>query len=260
MSSAEMQGKLWGANPEGWATAQERQHSPLFEVMLDAAQVVTGSRVLDAGCGSGYASKLAAQRGAQVSGIDAAAGMITYAKERLPEGDFRVGDIQSLPYENDSFNAVIAPNSVQYSADRVATLKGFSRVCQAGGRVVAALFSTPERVAYTPIFSAARDVMPEPPPGKGPFELSKPGVLESLFVEAGLNIIDSGEVNCPFIYSDFEQFWFANSSAGPFQGLMLTVEEDIVKEAMRQAAEEFKKADGSIEIAPNYFKYIVAAI
>jgi SAM-dependent methyltransferase len=259
MGTAESQGELWGAAPEGWATIQERQHRPLFESMLNAAKVVEGSDVLDAGCGSGTASELAAARGARVSGIDAAEGLIAFAKERVPGADFRVGDIEHLPFDDDAFTAVIAPNSVQYSGDRVATLRGFARVCQEGGHVVAGLFGAPDKVAFMPVFGAIRDALPEPPPGKGPFELSAPGVLESLFEEAGLTIIDIGEVDCPFIYADFDEFWLANASAGPLQGAMRVIGEGALKEALRKPVEAFQQPDGRIEIGPNYFKYIVAS-
>ncbi len=71
MGTAEIQGELWGAAPEGWVTIQEPMHRPLFDAMLDAAKTVEGTHVLDAGCGGGGASLAAAERGARVSGIDA---------------------------------------------------------------------------------------------------------------------------------------------------------------------------------------------
>ena len=97
MGTAEIQGDLWGRVPQDWATIQEPMHRPLWEAMLDEALVSSGTRILDAGCGGGGASVLADERGAQISGIDAAEGLIAFASERLPDGDFRVGDIESLP-------------------------------------------------------------------------------------------------------------------------------------------------------------------
>ena len=91
----------------------------MWEAMLDEARVGSGTHVLDAGCGGGGASVLAAERGARVSGIDAAEEMIAFVSERVPGGDFCVGDIEHLPHEDDAFDAVFAANSVQYSGDRL---------------------------------------------------------------------------------------------------------------------------------------------
>lgn len=228
--------------------------------MLDDTNVGPGTHVLDAGCGGGGASLAMRERGASVSGLDAAEGLITIARERVPGVDFLIGDIESLPFEDDAFDVVFASNSVQYSADRVATLRGFARVCRPGGRVVAGLFGPPEKVEYRVIFGAVRDALPEPPPGAGPFELSMPGVLEGLFEEAGLDVVGGGEVDVPFLYADFETFWRANSSAGPFQGAMQVAGEERVMATVREAVEAFMLDDGSIEIRPNAFTYVVASI
>ncbi len=133
MGTAEFQGKHWGKASKHWATIQEPLHGPLWEAMLDAALVGSGTRMLDAGCGGGGASFLAAQRGAEVSGIDAAEQLVAFARERLPNRDFRVGDIEYLPFEDDAFDAVFAANSLQFSGDRIATLREFGRVCAQGG-------------------------------------------------------------------------------------------------------------------------------
>jgi hypothetical protein len=60
------------------------------------------------------------------------------------------------------------------------------------------LFGPPEKVAFSAIQKAVRDTLPEPPSGAGPYELSAPGKLEGLFTKAGLNVLKSGEVDCPF--------------------------------------------------------------
>jgi SAM-dependent methyltransferase len=260
MGTAEIQGDLWGQAPQDWATIQEPMHRPLWEAMLDEALVNSGTRILDAGCGGGGASVLADERGAQISGIDAAEGLIAFASERIPGGDFRVGDIESLPFEDNAFDAVVASNSVQYSGDRVATLLEFARVCSPEGRIVAGLFGPPDKVEYRVIMGAVRDALPEPPPGAGPFELSMPGRLESLFEDAGLKVLKSDEVDCPFYYPDFETFWRANLAAGPLQKAIRVVGEEKLKTALHEAAEAFRLDEGGISIRPNVFKYVVATL
>jgi len=258
MGTAAIQGDLWGKAPQGWAEIQEPMHRPLWEVMLNAAEVGLGTRFFDAGCGGGGASVLAADRGAQVSGLDAAEGLITFARERVPKGDFRVGDLESLPFDDDAFDVVFASNSVQYSGDRIAVLRELGRVCKPEGRIVAGLFGPPEKVAFSVMQKAVRDALPEPPSGKGPYELSMPGKLEGLLEEAGLQVLGSGEVDCPFNYPDFETYWRGNSSAGPFQAAIRAVGQDKLKAATREAIEAFRTKEGRFNIAPNIFKYIVA--
>ncbi len=258
MGTSKLQGELWGKAPQGWAEIQEPMHKPLWEAMLNTTQVGPGTRFLDVGCGGGGASILAAKRGAEVSGLDAAEGLISFAQERVANGNFRVGDLESLPFDDNAFDTVFAANSVQYSEDRVAALHEFSRVCTKKGRIVAGLFGEPEKVEYRIIFKAVRDAMPEPPSGGGPFELSAPGKLEELFEETGLNVIDSGEANCQFSYPDFETFWRGNVAAGPLQGVLRVISEEKLKSALYDAVEKFRTNNGGIHIQPNIFKYIVA--
>jgi SAM-dependent methyltransferase len=258
VGSVKTQGELWGQAPSDWALLQEPKHVPLFNTMLNAAGVGNGTRFFDAGCGGGGASLLAAQRGALVSGLDAAEGLLKIARGKVPLGDFRIGDMEALPFGNDSFDVVIAANSIQYTEDRATTLRELRRVCAPEGRIVVGLFGSPEKVEFRHILQAVRDALPEPPPGDGPFALSVPGKLERLIEEAGLRVVASGEVNCPFSYPDLEIFWRANVSAGPLQGVMRVIGEEKLKTAMREAGETFRNGDDRIEITPNVFKYVVA--
>jgi ubiquinone/menaquinone biosynthesis C-methylase UbiE len=57
---------------------------------------------------------MAADRGASVAGIDAAGELLEIAAERTPGGDFRVGDIQALPWPENSFDAVTGFSSFQF--------------------------------------------------------------------------------------------------------------------------------------------------
>lgn len=260
MKKSKIQGELWGKSPKGWAEVQEIMHKPLWNAMLNATGVSSATTLLDVGCGSGGSSVLANERGANVHGIDVAEGLLSYAIQRVPNGFFQVADIENLPYEDNMFDVIFAANSLQYSEDRIAALHELKRVCKPNGRIIAGLFGQPEKVDYRVVFKAVRDTMPEPPKGGGPFELSMPGKLEGLFAEADLTNINSGEVNCPFVYDDFESFWYGNVSAGPFQGMLQIVSESELKSAVEEAVDSFRLADGRIFIPQNIFKYVTASI
>ena len=166
MSTAKVQGELWGAAPQAWSEIQEPLHAPLYAAMLNATSVRQGTRLLDVGCGGGSASLLAAARGAQVSGLDAAAGLLAFARQRVPSGDFRVGDMESLPFADNAFDVVFAASSLQFAGNPRAALDEFGRVCAAGGRIVVGLFGPPQKVASATIMKALGDLMPAPPPGR----------------------------------------------------------------------------------------------
>src|SRR5436305_5394631 len=104
--SGALQGELWSARADDWADAQEPAQREMYPPVLDAAGVGEGTRLLDVGCGSGVAAELATALGAKVSGIDAAYGQVERARARVPSADFRVGEMEVLPYESDSFDVV----------------------------------------------------------------------------------------------------------------------------------------------------------
>jgi SAM-dependent methyltransferase len=88
----------------------------------------SGQRVLEVGCGSGVFLRAAADRGAEVSGIDASEALIELASRRVPEADLRVGDLQFLPYDDGVFDLVAGFNSFFFAANMVAALREAGRV------------------------------------------------------------------------------------------------------------------------------------
>lgn len=258
MGSSVVQGELWGRAADDWASLQEIQHGPFFEAMLDAAGVDEGVRFFDAGCGGGGASVLAAERGAAVAGLDAAAELIEIASERVPGGDFRVGDLESLPFEDDAFDSVVASNSIQYAENRIAALQELARVATPQARIAIGLFGAPEKVDFRVIFAAIRDAMPEPPSGDGPFGLSGPGVLQELVEDAGLNVTDRGEVNVPFVYPDSEVFWQALMSGGPIQASADIIGEDALRIAVFDAIKPHITDSGGVRLEHNIFQFVTA--
>lgn len=257
MGSAEVQGELWGRAAEDWSALQESHHGPLFETMLDAVDVDRDDRFLDVGCGSGGASLLADDRGAVVTGLDASAPMIRIAKKRLPSADFRLGDLEQLPFPDESFDVVFAANSIQFAANPLAALEELGRVAASKGRVVVGLFASPEQVDFRAVFEAVSRVRPTPPSGHGPFTLSHGDDLEKLMIRSGLEPIESGEIECPFSYPNREAAWKAIASSGPSQSVMDAVGEDMLRAVVLDAFGTFETDSGDIRLY-NSFRYVTA--
>lgn len=258
MGTAGVQGALWGTAPEDWAELQEPASAPLYEAAFDAIGVGVGTRLLDAGCGSGYALVLAVKRGARVSGFDASDGLLGVARLRLPDADFQQGDLEQLPYGEDAFDAVTAFNSVQYAADPVAALREIRRVASPGAPVAVASWGDPERCDARSTIQAVGALLPPPPPGAGgPFALAAPGALEALVERAGLSAQSALEVEVPFDYPDLATALRASFSAGPNRAAIEHAGQDAVAGALRTALERFTRPDGSIRLR-NVFRVVTA--
>jgi SAM-dependent methyltransferase len=258
MGTAAVQGKLWGAAPEDWGELQEPTGAPIYEAAFDAMGVDGGCRLLDVGCGTAYALALAHKRGAVVSGFDASEAMLRVARQRLPEADFRQGDLEALPYDAHGFDAVTAFNAVQYASDPVAALREIRRVAVARAPVAVASWGDPERCDAKAILGAIGALVPPPPPGAGgPFALAATGALEALVEQAGLTAEQTLDVSAPFVYADIATAERANLAAGPTRMAINHAGLDAVRGAFAQALARFVQPDGTVRL-DNVFRVVIA--
>ncbi len=257
MGTAKMQGQIWGARAKDWADVQESVAIPMYEAVLQKSGTGQGTAVLDIGCGSGIFCELAAKRGAAVSGLDASDALLEIARERLPGGDFRTGEMEEIPYADRTFDVVTAFNSFQFAANPVAALQEASRVSRTG-TVVVAVFGKPGESESTAYISAMGSLLPPPPPGApGPFALSADGALEALAQKAGLRADQVETVACPWEYRDDETALRGLLSAGPAIRAIQVNGEDIVCNAILEALVPFKTSAGGYRLS-NSFRYMIA--
>ncbi|MER6008041.1 class I SAM-dependent methyltransferase [Nonomuraea angiospora] len=106
--------------------------------MLELAGDVAGRRILDAGCGSGPLFAALRDRGAIVTGIDASAGMLEQARQRLgADADLQVADLAGpLPFPDEAFDDITASLVLHYLEDWGPTLAELRRVLKLGGRLL----------------------------------------------------------------------------------------------------------------------------
>jgi ubiquinone/menaquinone biosynthesis C-methylase UbiE len=115
---------------------------PATRELVKLCQVLPGFRVLDVGSGAGRTPVLLAKDyGVQVVGVDLHPGMVSVAtrlarQEKL-EGKvrFRQGDAQALPFEDNSFDAVIAESVTAFVSDKQKAVAEYLRVVKPGGYV-----------------------------------------------------------------------------------------------------------------------------
>jgi SAM-dependent methyltransferase len=258
MGTATMQAELWGARARDWAEVQEGVVVPLYEAVLHKTAVGFAAALLDVGCGAGMFCELAAKRGAQVTGIDATAALIAIARERVPQGDFRVGEMEELPYTDNAFDLVIGFNSFQFAASPVNALREAGRVARKGASIVIAVWGKPEDTEAAAYLAALGSLLPPPPPSApGPFALSQDGALEALVTQAGLSLTERADVDCLFAYRDEATALRGLLSAGPAIRAIQTSGEERVRDAVAKAIAPFRTASGSY-VLKNKFRYLIA--
>jgi SAM-dependent methyltransferase len=256
--TAELQGRLWSVKAADWAELHEQYVEPAYIAALDALGVGEGSRILDIGCGAGLALRLAADRGADVAGLDAAPGLLEYARRRVPGATIIQGELQSLPFPDQTFDAVTGFNSFQYAADPIVALREAKRVTAPGGRILALVWSPPEMCELAPHLQSLGSLMPPPPPGAaGPFALCGRDALEDFFATAGLEIAQIADVPCTFGYPDTSTAVTALSSAGPVVWIAEHAGWGAVRAEINSFLHDHIRPDGTYAIH-NPFRYAMS--
>ena len=117
--------------------------APVAADLLKAASLRPGERVLDAACGTGVVTKLAAERvhpGGAVFGLDPNPAMLAVARATTRSDvsiDWRQGPAEDLPFPDESFDTVLCGMGLQFFSDKEAAMREFHRVLVPGGRVAA---------------------------------------------------------------------------------------------------------------------------
>lgn len=258
MGTAAVQGDLWSGNPRDWAEQQERFFAPIYEAVLNRTGVKAGTRVLDVGCGSGLFCALAAKRGARVAGIDAAEGLLDLAREQTPGGDFRVGEMEELPFADGEFDVVAGFNSFQFAANPINALAQAKRAAKSTGQVAMAVWGLAKDCESAAIVKAMGSILPPPPPGApGPFALSEPGVMEEMLSKAGLTPGKAEDVDTPFNFVNEDEACRGFSASGPGIRAIRHAGAPTLRAALLAALAPFKSPSGSIHM-DNKFRFIVA--
>lgn len=128
----------------GRGESMERGHRPTGEQAIDRMQVPKDARVLDLGCGSGWATRLIAEKAqdGRVVGIDISDEMIELARKSslgFPNLEFQVAGADRLPFTDRTFTHAFSMESLYYYKDVPAALREVVRVMAPGGLFVAVM-------------------------------------------------------------------------------------------------------------------------
>lgn len=147
---------------QGWETLSSAYDaswghvtSSFVPALLSFLPTIKGRRLIDIGTGPGYAAKLAAQRGANVTGVDFSATMIEAARLAVPEANFEVADVEALPFADEEIDLAISNFGFQHFANPASALREISRVLTGCGSLAITVWAESSRNAASLILEQA---------------------------------------------------------------------------------------------------------
>jgi SAM-dependent methyltransferase len=174
---------VWSAGGEGYDQVS-RGIADSIEHCVLRLNPQPGERVLDLSTGTGWTSRVVARRGALVTGVDIASGLLEVARakanaEALPI-DYQLGDAENLPFENGAFDAVVSTCGVMFASRPDAAAAEIARVCRKGGRVALTTWLSDGNLFK--MFQVMKRYMPAPPSPApaSPFEWGRPERVREL--------------------------------------------------------------------------------
>jgi len=97
---------------------------------------VKGRKLLDVGCARGRFSKALAQRGARITGIDAAEKFISIARGNVPDATFEVASATDIRFEDNSFDGVFCLEVLEHVPETEKAVREMTRVLRPGGKII----------------------------------------------------------------------------------------------------------------------------
>src|SRR5262245_10329583 len=186
-----------------------RYSSPLAPLFADFARVSDGQTVLDVGCGPGaLTEELVVRLGAPaVSAVAPSEPFVAALAERLPGVTVRMAPAEQLPFEDLSFDTVLAQLVVHFMRDPVAGLREMARVARDGSVVAASVWD--HGGGKGPLSLYWEVVRELDPSNEGESQLAgaTSGDLTRLFDAAGMTGIEEGALTVAVEHPTFEDWW-----------------------------------------------------
>ncbi len=241
-----MQKTLWGNRHEDWTNIQEATGEPVFNFVLDFLRIDFSTKLLDIGCATGYFAKLASDRGACITGLDATETFIEEAINRVPKGFFIIGDMEALPFEDDSFNVVCGFNSFQYAKNVENALLESTRVLTPQGKLVTMIWGKKEDCEIVTFLKAIGNLLTPNTDIFYPFLLSENSLLEKTLLNIGYEKISSAYIRSTWDYPSEEIAVRGLASLGVVSKAIDENGIDKVKETILNAIQPFKQSNGHV--------------
>jgi len=230
----------WGRRAVEFATLSEPSACREYVAVQHRLGVDVGDRLLDVACGSGLAIELARMRGAACSGLDASSRLVAVAKDRNPDSDIRVGDMNALPWDRETFEVVTSFRGIWGTTPTA--VEEAHRVLVPGGRLAITVWGnvgkSPGAWMMAPFRWATDDKVQHQ---ADMVSLGRPGVGEAFLDRCGFDVAERFEIPFVFEFPDPDTFARALASTGPgFEAIQSIGEDEFLDRATLLATEHVR--------------------
>jgi len=221
--------------------------------LLNAVQVQRGAKLLDVGTGPGSLAAMATGLGINCTGVDLSPGMIELAKRVYAGIDFRVAEVEHLPFTSESFDAVVCNFALGHFPYPEASVAECIRTLRAGGRIALSWWDDPSKQRIQGLFREAiaeigATTPPDVPQGYSIFRFADTSEFRRLLEGADLTGIRVEDHQTTYTIPDFDTLWrgglgsFAvTASAIAHQDAATQV---AIRAALERRAEAYRTPDG----------------
>ena len=230
--------------------------APVTQALIDDVGIIEGDSVLDVAGGSGEPSLTIAETVGPTGSVtftDAVAEMVTAAKSEaqrrgLRNVVFRRCAADSLPFESESFDAVVCRLGVMLFPDPLAALREMLRVTKFDGAISLVVWGKSELnpffYAITNVVSRYSEVPPADPNAPGAFRFAEPGALAEILKQVGAKDVRERVRRFNIIAPiSPEQFWEVRSeTSGTLREKLATLppsQADLLAQEAQEAIREY---------------------
>ncbi len=212
---------------------------PMGQAIIASIKPAGNDMILDIAAGTGEPGLTIASmlNGGKVVITDLAEDMLVIANENATSRGIRnietiTCDVCDLPFADNSFDAVSCRFGFMFFPDMQLAANEILRVLKPGGRIATSVWNVPEKNFWvTSIMGTINKNMelPQPPPGApGMFRCCKPGLMRSVFENAGFKNIDEQEVQSKLKAGTVDTFWNMMTEVGaPIVAALSKADDDL---------------------------------
>ncbi|MBZ0146341.1 MAG: methyltransferase domain-containing protein [Pseudorhodoplanes sp.] len=180
--------------------------------LLDAVRLQTGVDLLDVATGPGSLAAEANRLGARTVGVDLSPGMIELAEKSYPGIDFRVAEVERLPFADRSFDAVVCNFALGHFPYPEASVAECVRTLRRGGRIALSWWDVPSKQRIQGLFREAITEIgvaspPDVPTGYSILRFADTNEFRRLLEDAGLTDVMVEDHQTTYLIPDVDTLW-----------------------------------------------------